>query len=129
MIFPVIVHIHNFSQTIPNLCNSMAEIVLPYILIHPLDEYLLRLSSVSSVSETLTFLSSFGIAPHRIFHLIYGPKIYSVFYRGDQGSNPGKAVKFDIANLYVKVPSGSNRLFQCPLDVLNVQPVSCALVT
>ena len=43
------------------------------------------------------------------------------------------AVKFDIANLYVKVPSGNNRLFLCPLDVLNVlyyyQPVSCSLVT
>ena len=47
--------------------------------------------------------------------------------------NAAGSVKFDIANLYVKVPSGSNRLFICPLDVFSVlychQPVSCALVT
>ena len=28
------------------------------------------------------------------------------------------ALKFDVADLYIKVPSGSNRLFLCPLDVL-----------
>ena len=43
---------------------------------------------------------------------------------------PAGAEKFDIANLYVKVPSGSNILFLCRLDVLNVlychQPVPCA---
>ena len=36
-------------------------------------------------------------------------------------------MKFDITNLYINVPSGSNRLFLCSLDVLNVlychQPV------
>ena len=41
------------------------------------------------------------------------------------------SVKFDVANLYIKVPSDSNRLF--PLDVLNIlcchQPVPCTLVT
>ena len=30
------------------------------------------------------------------------------------------AVKFDYDDLYIEVPSGSNRLFLCPLDVLNV---------
>ena len=53
-----------------------------------------------------------------------------IFHCGDRGSNPG-AVKFDIANIYVKVPSGSNRLFLCPLDVLHIlychQPVPCEL--
>ena len=46
---------------------------------------------------------------------------------------PDRAVKFGVADLYVKVPSGSNRLFLCPLDVLYVlychQPVPCVLVT
>ena len=46
---------------------------------------------------------------------------------------PATAVKFDIANLYNKVSSGSNRLFLCSLDVLNVlycyQPFPCSLVT
>ena len=31
-----------------------------------------------------------------------------------------RAVKFDIANLGIKVPSGSNILFLCPLDVFKV---------
>ena len=42
-------------------------------------------------------------------------------------------MKFDIANFNVEVPSGSNILFLCPQDVLNVlychQPIPCALVT
>ena len=40
-------------------------------------------------------------------------------------------MKFDIANLYIKVPSRSNKLFVCPLDVFKVlychQSVPCAL--
>ena len=43
--------------------------------------------------------------------------------------NLAMPVKFDIANLYIKVPSCSNS----PLDVLNIlyfhQPVCCVLVT
>ena len=45
-----------------------------------------------------------------------------VFHSGDCGSNPARAVKFDIAILYIKVPLGSNGLFVCPLDV-NLCPV------
>ena len=41
------------------------------------------------------------------------------------------AVKLDIADLYIKVPSGSNRLFLFPLDVRNVLYCyqSCSLCT
>ena len=40
-------------------------------------------------------------------------------------------MKFDIAVLYIKVPSGSNRLFLCPLDVLKntVLLSTCLLYT
>ena len=58
----------------------------------------------------------------------------SVCHRGDQDSNPGRAVKFGIANLSIKgILSGSNILFLCPLDVLTVlyyhQFVPCAVAT
>ena len=48
-----------------------------------------------------------------------------VFHCVDQGSDPG--------HLYIKVLFGSNRLFLCPLDVINElychQSVPCVLVT
>ena len=57
----------------------------------------------------------------------------SGFHSGNRGLNPVRAVKFDIADLYVKVLSGSNRLFLCPLDVLSVlycyQPVTNDLMS
>ena len=44
-----------------------------------------------------------------------------------------EAEKFDIANLYINSALRPNRLFLCPLDVLNIlychQPVPCTLVT
>ena len=45
----------------------------------------------------------------------------------------GVAVNFDVADPYIKVPSGGNRSFLYPVNVLNVlyshQPLSCAVVT
>ena len=64
-------------------------------------------------------LWAYGVA-HRFFTAVIGVQILA------------GAVKFDIANRYVKVPSGSNRLL-CPPYVLYVlyyhQPLPCALVT
>ena len=58
---------------------------------------------------------------------------FIVFFSGEQGSNPARAVNFHTANLNINCALCSNRLCLCPLDVLSLlycqQAVSCALVT